>query len=111
MKKFLLIIAGALLIPAFALADPPKKVVLSYHAGKLKVEAIHPVKNVKDHYIDLISIKVDGKLVKEIKPKQQSSSQEELIEVDVPEIKSGSEVKVKAICNLFGSKTETLKIK
>lgn len=111
MKKHVLALALIGIIPIITLADPPKKVILSYNAGKLKIEAVHPVKDVKDHYIDLINISVDGKEVKVIKPKEQSSAAEELIEVAVPEIKSGSKVEVKARCNKFGSKKETLEVK
>ena len=111
MKKLLLTFICVAFIPVFLMANPPKKVVLSYTAGKLKVQAIHPVKDVKIHYINLIIIKVDGKLVTEIKPKQQSSAQEELVEVAVPEIKPGSVVEVKSHCNLYGAKSETLKVK
>jgi hypothetical protein len=93
-------------------ADPPKKITLTYteEGNKLKIVALHPVKNVATHYIDLITITVDGQEVKVIKPQKQSDAQAETVEVSVPQIKKGSSVSVKARCNEFGSKTAKIKI-
>ena len=73
--------------------------------------AEHPVKDVNTHYIDLINIEVDGKEVKVIKLKKQSSAEAEVEELVIPEIKSGSTVKVKTRCNQFGTKSGNLTIK
>lgn len=91
-------------------ADPAKKVNLSFQNGKLKVEAIHKVKDVKKHFIDQIVIKVDGKEVKTISLKSQSSTDAEIIEVPVPEIKKGSKVEVTTRCNEFGLKSGKLTV-
>ena len=53
-----------------AKADPAKKVNLAYENGNLKIEAIHKVKDVTTHYIDLITIKANGKEIKTIKPQK-----------------------------------------
>lgn len=110
MKKNVLIIAMLLLMPFFLKADPPKKVNLSYQNGKLLIVVDHPVKNVNNHYINLISVSVNGKEVMVIKPTKQSSSQGETQEVVVPEIKPDCAVEVKAHCNRFGSKSAKLKL-
>jgi hypothetical protein len=93
-------------------ADPPKKITLTYteQGNILKIVALHPVKNVTTHYIDLISISVDGQEVKTLKPQKQSDAQAETVAVAIPQIKKGSVVSVKARCNEFGSKTAKLKI-
>lgn len=111
MKKNLLAIL-LFILPAFAMADPPKKVTLTYNqeSKKLKVVALHPVKDVEEHFIDEIVISVDGNEVKKLKLKKQSNAKTEEIELAIPEIKKGSEISVKARCNEFGSKTETLKL-
>jgi hypothetical protein len=112
MKNIILTIALFALIPGFLMADPPKKVIATYSKenNKLKIVAEHPVKDVADHYIDQITISVDGKEVKVIKPKKQSSLQSETDEVNIPEIKQGSKVEVKARCNEFGSKKTEITI-
>ena len=107
MKKFL--ITGIVLLASAAMvkADPPKKVDLSFNAetNKLKVVALHPVRSVTDHYIDLIAVSVDGKVVKSFKPEKQSSAENETIEIPLTGIKKGSEISVSARCNKFGTKT------
>ncbi len=106
MKKLLFLIALVLIMPLSLMADPPKKVTLSYakETKTLKVIAVHKVKDAADHFIDKMVIKVDGDEVKVITPKKQSSLEKEIIEVKVPEIKKGSKVEVSARCNKFGTK-------
>ncbi|MBN1463093.1 MAG: hypothetical protein JXQ69_02810 [Paludibacteraceae bacterium] len=101
------------LFPVFLLAHAPKKVVLSYNKDSKKLSMVinHPVANANNHYINEIIISVDGKEVKTIKPVSQSSTKDETMEVAIPEIKSGSKVAVKAICNKMGSKTAKLTVK
>jgi hypothetical protein len=110
MKKMVLSFVLFVLIPVLLMADPAKKVTLSYKDGKLKIVADHPVKNVKKHYIDKIIIMVDEKEVNVIKPTEQSTSQAETIEIAVPEIKAGSLVRVKTHCNEFGTKSAKLQL-
>lgn len=112
MKKTILAGLILLLSAGFVKADPPKSVNLSYNAetGKLKIESIHKVKNVEEHYIDKIVISVNDKEVKTIKPTKQTSLASDVQEVSVPEIKKGVTVHVSSRCNRFGTKTADLKI-
>lgn len=110
MKKSIL----TLIFLSFAgllMAHPPKSVNLTYNKeGKIKIVVVHNVKDVATHYIKQMIIFVDGKQVKTLDFKTQTNVKEEDVEVVVPEVKSGSEVKVKATCNIFGSKTGKIKI-
>lgn len=110
MKKNILMIVVLAMIPVVLSASPPKKVKLSYDEGKLKIVATHPTRDVNDHYIGYVSISVDGQEVKVIKPTKQTSDKAETIEVEIPEIKKGSLIEVKAKCNKFGSKTVELQL-
>jgi len=110
MKKLLILfvlIAAPLLS---AKADPAKKVNLSFRDQKLKVEILHHVKDVKTHYIDQVIINVDGKDVKIISLKSQSSQDSENLELQIPEISAGSKVVVKTRCNEFGLKSGKLMV-
>ena len=98
------------MIPVIMKADPPKKVTLTYTEGKLKIVAEHPTRDSTSHYVNQMDITVDGKEVKVLKMTFQSSAKEQVQVVEVPEIKAGSEVEVKAHCNKFGSKTGKIKI-
>lgn len=106
MKRFFFFISILLLLPLIIKADPPKKINLSYNAEtqKLKIEAVHPVPNPDKHYLDVVSISVDGKEVQVLYFQKQSDKQAEIIELEIKQIVSGSEVTVKARCNEFGTK-------
>jgi hypothetical protein len=108
MKKFLFTIAVLLIASSAVKADPAKKVNLTYLNGKLKIEAIHKVKDVKTHYIDQIIIRIDGKAVQTIQPKEQSSNLSQVVEVSLPNLKKGSQIEVSTRCNEFGKKTGKL---
>lgn len=112
MKKTFILITSLLVLPFNLKADSPSKVILSFNneSNTLKIEASHPVKNVDKHFIDLITILVDGKQVKELTLQKQSSKSGEIVELQLPEIKKGVTVTVKARCNQFGTKKESLKI-
>lgn len=110
MKKLLILFVLIVAPLLVAKADPAKKVNLSYQDGKLRIDILHRVKDVKTHYIDQIVINVDGKDVKTISLKTQSSQEAENLELSVPEIKSGSKVVVKTRCNEFGLKSGKLTI-
>ncbi len=110
MKKLFIL---AVLLVCFVLgvtAHPAKKVNLTYENGKLKIEAIHKVKNVKAHFIEQIVVNVDGKIVKTIDLKSQTSGSAEILELLILEIKKGSKVSVTTRCNILGSKTGKLTI-
>jgi desulfoferrodoxin (superoxide reductase-like protein) len=110
MKKIVLTLA---IILAFSLnmkSDPAKKVNLKYSDGKLKIEALHKVKNVKTHYIDQITVKSDNKLIKTVQFKEQSSSESQVSEIELPNLKSGTKIEVETRCNEFGKKIGKLVI-
>jgi hypothetical protein len=109
MKRIILALLIAL-IPAILLAHPPKKVTVTYNKdeNKLTIVAEHHVKDVKDHYIKEITITVDGKEVKVLTFKDQSSATDQTTDVVIPDLKAGSKIEVKATCNKFGSKTSSI---
>lgn len=109
-KKLLLIMFAVAIIPFGLKADPAKKVELSYKDGKLKIVAVHPVKDVTEHYIDLIVIKVNDKEVKQIKLTKQSSAAAEELEVALPDLKKGTAIDVKTRCNKYGFKSGSLEL-
>lgn len=88
-------------------AHAPKKVNVEYNtkAGKLSVAVSHPVKDVSDHYIESLVIKVNGEEVKTIDYTKQSKKESENVSVKLPGLAAGDEISVVAKCNKMGSKT------
>lgn len=111
MKKSILLTLVLVLFAFVVKADPPKKVNLAVANGKLTIDIVHPVKKTADHYIDLITVYINGKEYKVIKPIKQSSEKSEQTTVDLPAVKAGDVVEVKARCNEFGTKSAKIKIK
>lgn len=102
-----------ILTTAFALADPPKNIAIKYNKGsnKAKIVVNHMVSDVESHFIKEIDIMVDTALVKKIYFKRQFFINTQEIEQVLPTANSGSVIKVKAICNQYGSKTTSYTIK
>lgn len=90
----------------------PKKVILSYdrESGKLNVSVPHPVKNVDSHYIESLAVTVDGESIITLDYTAQSSLESNDVEIEIPDLKSGSVIEVKAVCNKMGSKKGSLTI-
>jgi len=107
MKKMTILVSVILLMVFGAKADPPKKVILTYKDGKLKIEAVHKVSDAKKHYVNQFVINVDGVDVKTLSYNSQVSNETQVDEV-LLDLKKGSIVKVTARCSKFGTKTGKL---
>lgn len=112
--KVSLLVAVILLAMTFLLSTPasahrPKSMDLKYEPGTqtLSVTIVHSVKNPAKHYIEEISISVNGKKVSEHEYKNQSDKKSFTVEYSVA-AKDGDTIKVKAGCNYFGSRSAKL---
>lgn len=112
MKKFITTIVFAALIPIMIFAHPAKKVEVTYDSstGKLKITATHSVSDPSKHYIETITITVDGKVLKTETYTQQSDKSIQEVQIQIPELKKGSVVVVNTKCNKGGSKKTTITI-
>ncbi|MBN1596688.1 MAG: hypothetical protein JW894_00185 [Bacteroidales bacterium] len=108
----LFIVLMLMVIPVVLFAHAPKRINAEYSAeeGKLSIKIEHPVKNVADHYIESVTIYIDGKETEVINYNVQTSLEEHVIEIELPDIKKGSEIKITAKCNKLGSKSETITV-
>ena len=113
MKTKLGILTLMVIMPLSLFADPAMKVPVTYdkETKKLHIVALHPTTNVTAHFIDEVKIKVDGKEVKDLKLKKQSSLKEEVLDVEIADIKTGSKIEVNTHCNQSGNKTGKLTVK
>ncbi len=111
-KKLILSILVLMLVSFMAFAHPPQKVELLFNKETkvLEITVVHTVKNINTHNIDVIIVFVDGEEFKVINSKVQTNEQKHIVKLEMPNIKSGSIIKVKAKCNKMGAKTATIKI-
>jgi len=102
-----------LIVPFILMAHPPKKVNLKYDK-ETKILSIclpHAVKDINKHYIDKITISVNGEEFKVLEYKAQTSEASHKVEIKLPDLKKGDKVKVEAKCNKMGKKSSTIVIK
>lgn len=119
-RRFLEISAKGILLTALlqfgfpfpAEAHSPKEVVLSYDAAAktLKVQITHGTSSPSSHYIEKVEIKKGGKVLLTTDYKSQPSN--DTFTYTYPlEAATGDVLEVKAVCSIFGSKTEKLTVK
>jgi hypothetical protein len=102
---------------ALANASPPSEIKLSLdrETGSLQVTAMHASKNASVHYIKAITVTIGGMEcpAREFKSQTGLEKQETAFTAaDLPALKDlapGAEISVKAECNIFGSKTASIK--
>jgi hypothetical protein len=113
MKKIrILSMLLGLLIPVIILAHPPSKVIVTYdqNSKKIHIVADHNVKDPTNHFVITLDIKVDGKEVNTLHFTSQTDKLTQVADYDMPDLKAGQEVEVKATCCKMGSKTGKVKI-
>ncbi len=97
------------IIPLSAQAHPPGPITLQYSPDSetLTVTITHSVSDPAKHYVESVKIAKNGKLVKTFEynsqPDKSTVTYEYLIQA-----KEGDELKVRAGCSRFGSKTGKL---
>lgn len=113
MKKQIIFSTLAVLVFSFSvMAHAPKKIKLSFDkaTNTLTADIFHKVKDVDEHYISDIIIYINGEEVKTSTYEKQSEKQNETVEITLENVKEGDEIKLKAKCNKFGSKSSKIKV-
>jgi len=111
MKKMMLT-AIALVFFLGSFAHAPSSVKISYDKSEkvLKIEAIHKVKNVESHYINIITIWVNDVEKESFQPSKQTNSEKHVLDYPIT-LNKGDVVKVMANCNKMGRRTASITIK
>jgi len=101
------VIAGGLLMVPVS-AHPPSGMSVTYQEPKeLLVSITHAVPNPGEHYINEVTISVNGKVVNTSRYTSQPSADTFSYTYPVEAV-TGDEIKVTATCSLAGSMTRTL---
>jgi len=104
---------GILLVATGALqAHGPRKIELSYDRAEslLTVTVQHPVGDPRDHFIKRIRVWVDDEAVADRTYERQVENISQTDTFTLPEVKAGTEIRVKATCNKIGAKAATLTV-
>lgn len=95
-----------------AIAHPPSDIMVEYDrdSGILVVEVSHGVNDPSSHYIELISVSVDGQLYYSLEAVKQIESSVAQALFYLPGLSSGSQVEISAECSRFGSRDTSFTI-
>lgn len=104
---FLSIFIIIALTPGIILAHTQTEVELNldFETKILYVKVHHSVDNAKKHYINKIEVYLDDELMIVQNFKQQKDNKVQQVLYILLDAMEGSKIKVKGICNIFGSKT------
>jgi len=99
-------------LSAVVFCHPPQDVRLNYNpeTRDLAIAVVHQVKDVQNHYIAQIEITVNNEQPIEKTYTQQTSLEKQEDTIKMEKVKPGDNIKVKATCKIFGSKTFTMVI-
>jgi hypothetical protein len=109
-----LILYGILIsgLTGAALAHPPSEIMLQFNPVNhiLDVTVMHDVRDSTKHYIGQIKVEINGQEAVKQVFSQQTDRKEQCVSYVLLDAKPGDEITVKADCNMFGSKKQTLKV-
>lgn len=110
--KFFVILISMIFMGTALFAHPPGKPEISYNkkTGDLTIEFSHPVKDASKHFIEKIWVYINGNEVEVIAYEEQTSLEEHRVVLNMPNLESGTKIKVKASCNIFGKKKGKYKV-
>lgn len=94
-----------------AFAHPPSKIEAEVKGETLTVTVMHNVKNPLNHYIKEIVVKLNDKEVVDKKETRQVDNEKQIGVFEIPGLKSGDNLSIKATCNRYGSKTLKMTVK
>ena len=111
MKK-IIFLAGIILFPVLLMAHPASEIKLTVNNENknLEVTVIHDSKDIRKHFIDQISVYLNGeKIIAQVMLSQENSEKQTAL-YHIADAKSGDLIQVEAKCSIFGKKKSELKI-
>lgn len=109
--RILALLSLMFFIPAAALAHPPSKIEASVEGETVKVTIIHNVKDKTTHYIEEVTLTLNDKELIDKKETTQLDNSKQIEVFEIPGLKAGDTLVIKATCNKFGSKKLKLTVK
>jgi len=110
--RTLVLLAMMIVLAGLAVAHPASEIIAEFdlETHTLTIELPHSVKSADKHFIDEIEIKLNGDVI--ITQKFMSQTNEEMQKASyvIVDAKVSDEIEIKANCNKFGKKKETIEI-
>ena len=110
MKILIAFIVFCLFFVKPAFSHPASKIDIAIDGKQMTVRAVHSVGNPEDHYIDSISVTLNGqKVINQIFNAQITDATQEIVYV-IPSLKVGDKIVVETRCNKGGGLIKTLTV-
>lgn len=98
-----------LFVPTQAFSHPASKVILSVEGNILHITIQHNVSNPQTHYINEITVTLNGKkIITQLLFLQTDNTQK--VSYTIPSLKSGDTITVLAHCNKGGNRKGTITV-
>lgn len=99
-----LVLALVLAFSGLTYAHSPSEITVDYNQQTkvVSVKITHPVGDVSSHYVDDVKVYLNGEQVVTQKIGEQIESSYQMVKYQMPAAKSGSNLKVEAMCNIAG---------
>lgn len=110
MKPVKWIILLVFLVAQSAMSHPPSKIILDFNSQThiLKVAIEHSVQDTVKHFINGLTVSLNGNEVVNQKFLTQWNSKEQEALILIHDAKSGDKIEAAASCNIFGKKKEAI---
>lgn len=107
-----LLITALLFVAMPLVAHSPKGVDLDYdtETGVLSVEITHSVNNPSKHYVNKVTVELNGKKIIEQTFRSQLDEEKQQVLYKIVDAKEGDKLSVTARCNISGKKKGELEI-
>ena len=111
-KNILACVTVFLFLIGSASAHPPSAIRLSYDATQrmLQIVVMHDTKKPAEHYIKTVLVELNKKKILEQAFSKQSDPEKRTAAYILEDVQSGDVIAVTGVCNVFGKKTEILKL-
>jgi len=108
----LVLVFSLLLFVMSAIAHPPKKITLKFDFKTQELDAniTHEVKDMNEHFIENITVTVNGNEVLSTDYKKQKDLKADVYRLKLENIKVGDLIELTASCNKWGKKSKSLTI-
>ena len=113
MKKIILLsIICTLAWTQLVFAHPPTKIETAFdnNAKVLYVTITHPVDDPVGHFIKKVTIMLNGKETIKHKISRQDNALIQAVSYMIPDVQSGDEISITAVCSIDGTLTEKIQI-
>jgi hypothetical protein len=106
------LIIALILVAGVASAHPPSAIKLTYDSNSclLQVTVLHDTKKPDEHYIKMVLVRINGKDAVKQAYLKQTDALKRVASYLIEDVKPGDVITATGECNIFGKKTETLKL-